>query len=212
MEDSTVIEHRGFDESQYEKATNGVDYSEEYRPKEKPIRRGSRKNTFDGPNLEVLGELFQVIAVVFVALVLGFLLFRLIDEKYLSGRRDSSKAEDVLFDKLEERIHDVDLENLLRKALDDKNYKMAIRIYYLIIIKGMSNAELINWKKDKTNGEYVSELYGKKHFEPFKEATLLFERAWYGNVDVDLTIYNKLQPKFDALNKKIKPLNKLELE
>ena len=111
-------------------------------------------------------------------------------------------------DNLEEHIHDVDLYDFLKNALKDGDYKLAVRIYYLIIIKGLSDSALIKWKKQKTNGEYMSELYGHKLFESFRNNTVIFERIWYGDIEIDKRDFDQVQVKYDAFIKDIpKPID-----
>ena len=202
------VEHRSFEQGSYEKAIEGLDYTESYRPKVKPEkRRDSRKNNgIDLPSFDGLGEIFKVVAITFIVLVLGFLLFRLIDENYFGIGQKNKANPNITFENLEEHIHEVDLDALLQQALANNDYRQAIRIYYLIIIKQLSNSDAITWKKEKTNGEYVSEMYGKKNFEDFRQVTTLFERVWYGDMILDESKYQMVAPKFSALNNKVKPL------
>ncbi|MBC8173216.1 MAG: hypothetical protein H7X71_04845, partial [Chitinophagales bacterium] len=36
------------------------------------------------------------------------------------------------------------------------------------------------WKRNKTNGDYVFETFGKQFYPQFNNYTLLFEYTWYG--------------------------------
>lgn len=100
-------------------------------------------------------------------------------------------------DEIEENIQESDLERALRLALEAKDYKVALRIYYLSIIKTMNAQSLIRYKKEKTNFDYVRELQEAQLQSHFSAITISFERIWYGNRSIGLEEYTKLQPKFE---------------
>ena len=93
-------------------------------------------------------------------------------------------------------IHEADLERMLRIALQDGQYKLAIRLYYLIIIRELSGKKIITWTKDKTNREYLNEMRPTRHYSPFRELTNIFERIWYGSEEVNAEHFEKIDPEF----------------
>lgn len=142
--------------------------------------------------------------IIIMSLVLIVLLVRII----LSNSRDakvggSSDSLEFMMEKMEESLHETDLERALRLALESKNYKAAIRIYYLAVIKECSSRKLIKWKKDKTNHQYLMELLSTPFSRDFATVTLRYEQAWYGDQDIELGHYENLKPAFDQLLSKI---------
>ena len=91
------------------------------------------------------------------------------------------------------------MEGFIRQALAEKNYALAVRLYYLAILKELSLTNQIKWKKDKTNREYLREMSGKKLASPFRETTLIFERVWYGNEELTGEVFGTLEPKFKSI-------------
>ncbi len=102
-----------------------------------------------------------------------------------------------ILDNIEERIHETDLERWIREALEQENFALAIRLYYLAGIKELSLRRAIRWKKDKTNRDYLSELYNTSIYEKFREVTRIFERVWYGKGEITRTDYDALAPNFE---------------
>lgn len=100
-------------------------------------------------------------------------------------------------DEIEENVQESDLERALRLALEAKDYKVALRIYYLSIIKTMNAQSLIRYKKEKTNFDYVRELQEAQLQSHFAAITISFERIWYGNRSIGLEEYTELQPNFE---------------
>jgi hypothetical protein len=102
-----------------------------------------------------------------------------------------------------EDIEEADLEYLLEQSLANGMYKEAIRFRYLILIRTMNRLKLIAWKKDKTNGTYVKEMFNKPGFGVFRQITIHFERIWYGELQIDANQYHTLIPVYDQMNKEI---------
>ena len=88
------------------------------------------------------------------------------------------------------------MERFLRQALEKEDYGLAVRLYYLAILKELSLKKAIKWKKDKTNRDYQRELRQTKFAEAFSEVTYIFERAWYGRSQLRESDYKQIEPKF----------------
>lgn len=206
--------YKQFDQKDYEKATKGVDYSEDIAKRKKKkfdeldYSEPSMPN-FNFGDWSIMGDLLKTVVIGSIVLLLAYLIFRLVDQNY--GNKKIINIQDhEIFENLEQHIHQVDLNDFLQQALQQGNFKLAVRIYYLIIIKKMSNSELIDWKKQKTNGEYLSEMYGKPLFENFRNSTNLFERVWYGDVEIDQDKFQVAKQLFDVLLNKIPSVNNNE--
>jgi len=196
--------YKEFNKEDYNKATEGVDYTEDIlkRKEKEPNDLDFNPPDWNFGDWSIVAELLKFLGIGGVVLLLAYLVFRLIDENYGSKKIINIQDHEI-FENLEQHIHELDLNDLLNKALQQGNYKLAVRIHYLILIKKMSNAQLINWKKQKTNGEYLSEMYGNSLFENFRKSTNLFERVWYGDVEINKDKYHIVQQTFDVLLNKI---------
>ena len=84
-----------------------------------------------------------------------------------------------------DNIRDINPEELIKKALSIKEYRIAIRILYLKILRNLSDKNIINWKPEKTNREYLYEIKSNSIKEHFEKVIKIFEYIWYGNM-----IYN----------------------
>jgi len=100
-----------------------------------------------------------------------------------------------------------ELESLLSKSIQEGNYREAIRIYFIFIIKTLREKGWINWEKKKTNTAYLFELRNKKQFNGFSQVTLIFEIVWYGNRNIDQSQFNQIKPQFEELLKSIQTSN-----
>jgi len=194
------ISIKRFNDKKWEKQTKNIDYSEEIEQlKEKKRRK------FNFPALNGLGDIFKVVAILIAVVLLGFLLFLFV-EKFIVSANKKIKTEEISIEKLEENIHEIDLNKLLEETLQKKDYKLAVRIYYLIIIKELSNQNFIKWRKQKTNGEYVSEMFGKKLFQPFQKATYIFDAVWYGENTPNELSFQGIEKHFVSILSQLKPV------
>ncbi|RSC92212.1 DUF4129 domain-containing protein [Tenacibaculum singaporense] len=100
---------------------------------------------------------------------------------------DGKKAKPIVhLSEEEELIKDKDLPKLIQKATSEGNYQLAVRYYYLLLLKKLSDKEFISWQQEKTNEDYIKELSSKKQlYTDFKELTYLYDYVWYGEFFID---------------------------
>lgn len=97
-------------------------------------------------------------------------------------------------------------ERLIAQAEANKNFRLAVRYYYLRTLQQLSNAGAVELSADKTNYQYVNELKGKLYQNDFASVTLNYEYVWYGKFDINEETYNKLANNFKAFSKKFNVL------
>ncbi len=202
-EEVYLMEEKKFDKEEWKKITKGVSFSDEEpkeetkKPKEQPQKQNITLPVFNG-------GIIKVIFFALILVVLAFILFKLFGGK-ASLKNAALKTDSKIYSEdPEDDIKESDLEAHLRLALNNKAYRQAIRIYYLMVLKELSLCELIDWKKDKTNSEYIRELNQKPYFNEFRIITIAFERVWYGDIDIQEAEYNALSPRFKKLVDSIK--------
>ncbi len=100
------------------------------------------------------------------------------------------------FTEIEENIDAMDFTALLDEAVASRNYKRGVRLLYLRSLKDLADRELIAFRKDKTNQDYIAELRGADLHEGFRHVTTLFEYVWYGDVPVNESIFNNVRERF----------------
>ena len=71
-----------------------------------------------------------------------------------------------------EDIHSISFDEQITTALEAKNYKLAIRLYYLFALKNLTDREIIQWKPGKANQEYVYEIRKGKLRTSFVELSI----------------------------------------
>ena len=101
----------------------------------------------------------------------------------------------------EQIIKNEDIDELIQKALKKGNYRLAIRYYYLLILRQMGDKGLIAWEPQKTNDDYIKELKNKDLQKPFYHITWLYDYIWYGGFPINESQYLKAEGKFTSMRK-----------
>ncbi len=142
--------------------------------------------------------LFYSIIFLFVLAVTWFLINNQMNilgrskQRIKSARETGSGGEDILSS---------DLEKALRDAEAANDYRLAVRVRYLQLLKILSEHQLIQYRDDATNMEYLAQLYGKPCYPQFFSLTRHYEYAWYGEAEVTTEIYQQLVSDFASLHK-----------
>jgi len=98
-----------------------------------------------------------------------------------------------------EDIHTIAFDEAIDEALEKGNYRLAIRLLYLQNLKLLADRSMIVWQPNKTNTDYHRELSNENLQQAFKNATNIFEYAWYGSHTVlkdDYTVMKEELTKF----------------
>ena len=96
----------------------------------------------------------------------------------------------------EETIFGLHYEKEIEKAIANKNFRLAIRLWYLRILKELAEKELIRYKQDRTNREYVRQLQDTAYYKSFHHLTRSFEYVWYGKFELSPDVFDLLQKDF----------------
>lgn len=179
-------------QEKWEKITKDVDYTEKFKEAEPKKERNKPPKSFHfNPS---------VLRPVIIVLVVGLLafIFYLVLKHFLNFFDERVKNESLtqIVENLEENIHDADFELLLKRAIDNKEFKLAVRILYLQVIKQLSDKQLIIWKREKTNSHYVREMSTDKQGSTFSFLTLVYEQSWFSNYSVDQERYGIISEQF----------------
>lgn len=201
-----AIDRRDIDAEKWRKATQGIDYSADRKEIRKRKERSASDGALGGAFLEFLKWFFIIGGIALVA----FLIFRFIGEGNIfngRSRKIGTVSEEIDLNNIEENLETAELDPIIKKAIAAKNFPLAIRLYYLAILKELTLAGAIAWKKDKTNRIYVQEMQPHPLMETFRTVTGIFERVWYGDAVLDESGFNSIQPSFQQLLNETRKIN-----
>lgn len=96
-----------------------------------------------------------------------------------------------------------DFDALISNALQNDNFRQAVRYHYLRTLHKLADKGLIELAPDKTNYQYVRELKQADRQNEFAALTLNYEYVWYGEFEIGKDIYRKIETGFKNLNQKL---------
>ncbi len=148
-------------------------------------------------------QFLELLIYLLMALLAIYLLVRLFTNESFNSLF-SKKAKTISTIELgEEHIEAIDINQLLNAAIDEKNYRLAIRYQFLISLQLLSKKDIIAWHFDKTNADYLNEIRPPALQSGFKKIAYLYDYIWYGEQTIDAVRYNKSLSEFDSLNQQI---------
>ncbi|MCB0531729.1 MAG: DUF4129 domain-containing protein [Lewinellaceae bacterium] len=200
---ASVVEKRPVSTSQWERAAQELDYSRDVPEAKKEKKKKNSDapsgfpNPFDSIDTQFWGTLFQFLAILIAVAAIGYGVYRMMQEP--RNKRIARDGAEITVENLEAYLHETDLDQFLREALARRDFSQAVRIYFLQIIKQLSESGAIRWSKEKTNRDYLREMRPHPQYESFRGLTRSYERIWYGNVTVDEKMFSEIEPGFKAL-------------
>ena len=138
---------------------------------------------------------WKTAAYVFIASVIVYVTLKLMGVDF-SGLYRKKTNNGIPYETLGENIHAIDFADSIAEAIAQKNYRLAVRLYYLKALKELTDREMIDWRINKTNRSYVYELNSPTLRPDFERITLQFEYAWYGDFPVDETQFLNIKNQF----------------
>jgi len=114
-------------------------------------------------------------------------------------RRKSKKlaAAEEQDQEVQEDIYTLNFAKEIQKAIDKKDYRLAIRYLYLKTLKELSDKNIIRYRQERTNQDYVMEVFGTSYYKDFFKLTRHFEYAWYGKFDIGEEHFRMIHSQFN---------------
>jgi hypothetical protein len=193
---SAPVSARMIREEQWKTAEKGLDYSKDMPEKTKEVQTQRLPQVPEprwapGPGWELF---LQILGVVAILGAIAYLVYKVAQSP--QNKTIAADGVEITLENLEKYLHESDLDRFLREALASGNYALAIRLYYLQIIKRLTDREAIVWAQQKTNREYLREMREHPQYNTFRSLTRHYERIWYGNHPLDLPEFQLLEPEF----------------
>ena len=141
----------------------------------------------------------------FIGAIVLYIILRTVfdlDVNFWKKKSNSKKvAKKLIYE--DDDIHEVDLNKLLKEALENQNYRLAVRYYYLLILRGLSSKKMIDYHKDKTNAEYLFEIQEEKLRTQFSTLSYIYTYVWYGEFPVDENSFKKAEKQYQSFLTKL---------
>ncbi len=154
-------------------------------------------------SVNFVGYLLKFIAFIIIVFVV-YLIVKIILNKegqWIFGKNTDKKM--IRYDDIENNIRLIDFEKLIKETIESGQQRLAVRYYYLWLLKKLSQKEIIEWDVEKTNSDYFYEIKNESQRENFGYLSYLYNNIWYGEFDIDTQTFEKAKKAFEKTIKSI---------
>jgi len=83
------------------------------------------------------------------------------------------------------------------------DYRLAIRLMFLRLLKQLSQKKIIEYKQERTNFDYLSQLHATGFYNDFFRLTRNYEYTWYGKFEVSGETFGIIKSEFENFDRKL---------
>jgi hypothetical protein len=98
-----------------------------------------------------------------------------------------------------EDIFAINYNKEIEKAIAAGDYRLAVRLLFLQLLRVMSERKIIQYSHERTNLDYLLQVHHAPWYQQFFRITRNYEYVWYGLFEID-------KNKFETINKDVKSL------
>lgn len=137
---------------------------------------------WDGPDIDRGdGSFWKFLFIAIGILLLAFIIYQLFFKGGNKKKDEGVAPADYHDDELDpSTIQRTQLEIDLDKAIEQEDFRLAVRIMYTMILKTLVEKNWILWEKKKTNYHYLLEMNKRQEKGDFDKSIRIFEWVWYG--------------------------------
>jgi hypothetical protein len=192
-----------FDNKKWKEVVGSTNYDEKKSPKPKERENKNSPSSSIG-SMPWNGAILKPIAYLLIIGIVVWILFYIIRNTSLEQKLKKTTVVKSDLEAPIENIEEMDIHSLLEQARAAGDFRLATRLYYLSILKKLNEHGFIAWKKDKTNHDYLSELFSREYyFEEVSGLTLSYEQVWYGDRTLTEASFQKLASRFETVYQKL---------
>ena len=138
----------------------------------------------------------KIAGIIIFLLVIYFIFKAVVNDegKWVFGKSSDKKIIPVT--DIENNIHSTDFDKLVNDAEAENNFRLAIRYYYLWLLKYLTDSEVIEYDVEKTNSDYFNEIKTEETKKDFAYTSYLYNYIWYGEFNVNQLQYAKAKDAF----------------
>jgi len=154
-------------------------------------------------NLSWLDVLSRLMWWILIGCFIAALIWFLASSNIQLFRRRPSVINALQEEELSENIFEIDYNKEINRVIANQNFAMAIRLYYLQTLLLLSQKGLIQYTHERTNNEYVDQLYKTSYYKDFFRLTRHFEYTWYGQFPISEEAFKLIQTDFNGFKQRI---------
>ena len=183
-------------------------YARNYRVQDDPLAKllnWIRSKFFQAIGKATSGGWQRIVALIIIGLIITYAVLKLLDIDPTFGLLFSNKKNSFnpTSGAIIDDIKGTDFQSFINQAYANKNYRDVVRYYYLFALNRLDAAEIIRWKKGKTNLEYLYEVENENIKSHFSSLNFYFEYAVYGEFEITESLAKSSEALFHQINESI---------
>jgi len=162
-------------------------------------------NIKNSDNASNMTDLMLQIGAIVIFLLVAYFIFKAVmnnEGNWIFGK--SSDKNIIPVTDIENNLSITNFKKLTNDAENSEQYRLAIRYYYLWLLKNLSNFEIIEYDVEKTNSDYYNEISSEDIKKQFSYTSYLYNYIWYGEFDLTGSDYDKAKKAFTKFINSIK--------
>lgn len=144
-----------------------------------------------------------LLQIILWGLVVFFLIILITKTKINRLFYSTRGIKDPDFDVQETEENITDFDRAIQNEILNKQYRKAVRLLYLKIIRTLEQLELIKYSKEKTNIDYLRELHDNEIKTSFSSLTGIYNNVWYGQFNINEKQFQQYELNFAQFLKSI---------
>ena len=139
----------------------------------------------------ILAFFLNLLPYILIIAIIAFavwLFIRLNPGEYLLA---TPEEPEVFLSEEEKIIKSENISDLIEQAIRDGDYRLAIRFYYLQLLRQLNARELIRYEFQKTDTEYLNELKKDDIRPELKKLMRIYDFIWYGSFPISEDDFKK---------------------
>lgn len=146
--------------------------------------------------------IWVIIICCFVAIIVLYLasdrvgLFRRKSHQIAPGTMEESD--------IPENIFEINYDKEIDKAQGAGNYRLAVRLQFLKLLRSLAEKEIIRYAPARTNFDYLVQLHKSNWYHDFFRLTRHYEYVWYGQFPIDQQQYTQVSNEYKQALEKLR--------
>lgn len=139
--------------------------------------------------------------IIILAAFIAVIIFYLSESQFSLFRRNRNVETGAVPEpeEMPEDIFAIQYPQEIHKAIQQNNYRLAVRLHYLQLLKTLAARSVLRYQQDKTNLDYLQQLYKTPYYDLFFQVTRHYEYSWYGHFDVTADAYRMIREDFEKI-------------
>lgn len=149
-----------------------------------------------GQALDLTDIAIKIAGVIIFLLVVYFIFKAVMNDEgsWVFGKSSDKNIIPVTY--VENNIRTSNFKSLIAVAEKQKDFRLAVRYYYLWLLKSLTESEIIEYDVEKTNSDYHSEITSESIKNEFAYTSYLYNYIWYGEFNVNEAQFSRAKQAF----------------